>query len=68
VEREYALSVTEPGERRYDLVVGAVQHQSYRDMDPGRLAALLAPGGTLADLKGMWRDRDLGQEVDRWTL
>ncbi|MES2119089.1 MAG: nucleotide sugar dehydrogenase [Pseudomonadota bacterium] len=68
VEREYALSVTEPGERRYDLVVGAVQHHAYREMDPKRLAALLAPGGTLADLKGMWRDRDLGQEVDRWTL
>ena len=37
-------------------------------MDDAQLCALVAPGGTSADLKGIWRDRDLGPEVDRWTL
>ncbi len=68
VDREYGLKLTEPGQHRYDLVIGAVQHGDYRDMKAERLGALVAPGGTLADLKGMWRDVALPAEVDRWTL
>ncbi|MEJ7775835.1 MAG: nucleotide sugar dehydrogenase [Sphingomicrobium sp.] len=68
VLREHGLSVTQPGGRRYDLVVGAVAHRDYREMPADDLAALLAPGGTLADLRGMWRDRDLDPHFDRWTL
>jgi hypothetical protein len=30
--------------------------------------SLIAPGGTLADLKGMWRERSLDPTVDLWTL
>ena len=52
-------SVTEPDGRSYDLVVGAVAHREYRELADDRLAALVAPGGTLADLKGMWRERAL---------
>jgi hypothetical protein len=37
-------------------------------MADDQLAALVAPGGTLADLKGMWRDRSLDPNPDRWTL
>jgi len=29
---------------------------------------LVSPGGTLADIKGMWRDRELGEGIDRWSL
>jgi hypothetical protein len=29
---------------------------------------MVAPGGLLADLKGMWRDRELDPAVSRWTL
>ena len=68
VEREYGLRVTEVDGRRYDLVVVAVAHNPYRELDEDGLAALLAPGGTLADLKGMWRDRDFDPAIDRWTL
>ncbi len=42
---------------RYDLVVGAVAHRDYRELPDGRIEAMVAHGGTLADLKGMWRDR-----------
>jgi UDP-N-acetyl-D-galactosamine dehydrogenase len=54
--------------RKYDLVVGAVAHNAYREFDDEQLAELVAPGGTLADLKGMWRERKLPRGIDRWTL
>ena len=68
VEREHGLSVSDPDGRSYDLVIGAVAHREYRELPDGRLARLVAPGGMLADLKGMWRDRALGPAIDRWTL
>lgn len=68
IEREHGLTVTRPDGRSYDLVVGAVAHRDYREMPDERLAALVAPGGTLADLKGMWRERRLDPALDRWTL
>jgi len=68
VEREYGLKVTEPDGRRYDLVMGAVAHREYRELPDERLTALVADGGTLADLKGMWRGRTFPLEIDRWAL
>jgi len=68
IEREHGLKVTKPDGRRYDLVVGAVAHCDYRELPDERLSALVAPGGTLADLKGMWRGRVLDPALDRWTL
>jgi UDP-N-acetyl-D-galactosamine dehydrogenase len=60
--------VTEPDGQAYDLVVGAVAHREYRALADDRLASMIAPGGTLADLKGMWRERSLDPALDRWTL
>src|SRR4051794_30032891 len=68
IEREHGFQVTEPDGRSYDLVVGAVAHQQYRELADDRLVAMVAPGGTLADLRGMWRDRSLDPAIDRWTL
>src|SRR3954452_17632498 len=68
VEREFGLKVCDPDGRSYDLVVGAVPHDEYRELPDDRLRALVADGGTLADLKGMWRDRSLDGAIDRWTL
>jgi UDP-N-acetyl-D-galactosamine dehydrogenase len=68
VEHEYGIGVSELDGRSYDLVVGAVAHADYRALTADRLQALVAPAGTLADLKGMWRTLQLGPEIDRWTL
>jgi UDP-N-acetyl-D-galactosamine dehydrogenase len=68
VEEEYGIKLTEPNGETYDLVVGAVAHQDYRDLSVERLAGLLAAGGTLADLKGIWRDRAAASGMDYWTL
>jgi len=32
------------------------------------LRQLVAEGGTLADLKGMWRNRHFDSAIDRWAL
>lgn len=68
VGREHRLTLVEPGEERFDLVVGAVAHQAYRTLEPKRLEAMVNPGGTLADLRGMWRSAEFDSKVDRWTL
>jgi len=68
IEREHGYKSTTPDGRSYDLVVGAVAHQEYCQLDDDRLSGLVSAGGTLADLKGMWRDRQLDASVDRWTL
>ncbi|MCY7339136.1 MAG: nucleotide sugar dehydrogenase [Sphingomonas bacterium] len=67
-EREYGLKLIELNGDRYDLVVAAVAHGAYRDMADERLIELVAPGGTLADLKGIWRDRTFEGAIDRWSL
>ncbi len=68
VESEYDLKLVSPGSRAFDLVIGAVAHQDYRAMSDRALGDLVAEGGTLADLKGMWRDRALGPAIERWQL
>ena len=68
LRREHGLELTQLDGRRYDLVIGAVPHQAYRDMSDDQLAAMLNPNGTLADIKGVWRDRKLGPAIDRWSL
>ncbi len=52
----------------YDLVVAAVAHDEYRALDDAQLAGLVSQGGTLADLKGIWRTRELPAAIDRWAL
>ena len=64
---DHGLNLIEPDGRSYDLVIGAVAHREYRDLPAERLAGLVKSGGTLADIKGMWRDRDV-EGVDRWSL
>lgn len=51
----------------HDIVFAAVPHRAYRELTDGAIAGLVRAGGLVADLKGIWRDRDLGA-LDRWTL
>jgi UDP-N-acetyl-D-galactosamine dehydrogenase len=68
VDREYGLALTEPDGEAFDLVIVAVGHRDYRELSEDRIQAMVAPGGTLADIKGIWRDRALDSSIDRWTL
>ncbi|SMF62266.1 nucleotide sugar dehydrogenase [Allosphingosinicella indica] len=65
---EYGVSLDADGLAGvYDMVIAAVPHQMYRGLDAGKIRRLINEGGTLADLKGVWRDHDLG-DIDRWSL
>jgi UDP-N-acetyl-D-galactosamine dehydrogenase len=50
----------------YDCVVGAVPHRAYVAFSAETFAALVRPGGLVADIKGMWRD--LALPFARWQL
>jgi len=68
-QHEYGLTPDPAAlDRSYDAVVAAVPHRVYRDMAPDRLAALVGGEGLVADIKGMWRGRDLPPGVARWTM
>ena len=68
VAREYGLPLVKLDGRRYDMVIGAVPHRDYAALKAADLEALVEPGGTIADLKGMWRSLPLHSALDRWTL
>jgi UDP-N-acetyl-D-galactosamine dehydrogenase len=68
LERSFGLRSAALDVGSWDLVIGAVAHREYRDLPDAQLQELVAPGGTLADLRGMWRNRSLDAGVDRWTL
>jgi UDP-N-acetyl-D-glucosamine/UDP-N-acetyl-D-galactosamine dehydrogenase len=63
-----ALAPALDGLGRFNAVVGAVAHASYRALGPGMFEALLEPGGLVADIKGIWRDLRLPEGVRRWEL
>ena len=52
---------------RYDLVLVAVPHAAYGELDDSKVAGLVAEGGLLADLKNLYAGRAL-PGVERWTL
>lgn len=65
---EYGLDLDADAlSRRYDLVLAAVAHDDYVALGDDAVAGLVADGGLLADLKGIWRGRDLGSAA-RWSL
>ena len=62
-QHEYGLKLSENAlGGTYDLVLLAVSHREYLALGADALHAMVAPGGTLADLKGA-----LGAAAD-WTL
>jgi UDP-N-acetyl-D-galactosamine dehydrogenase len=68
-EHEYGLSLDRDAlQRRYDVVLAAVPHRSYRAMGASSIAALANDGALIADLKGIWRDAPLPPDLDRWSL
>ena len=52
----------------YAAVIGAVPHSAYKALQPADFKRLVAPGGLVADLKGMWRDLEISEGLRRWTF
>jgi UDP-N-acetyl-D-galactosamine dehydrogenase len=65
---EYGIELDRDAlDRSYDLVFAAVPHDEYRTLADERLGSLVAKGGLLGDLKGLFAGRAL-PGVQRWTL
>ena len=52
----------------FDCLVAAVAHNEYRALADEDFVRLVRPGGLIADVKGIWRDRALPGNVRRWQL
>ena len=63
-----ALAPRLPEGKRFDCVVGAVAHDEYRAFTSATLAAMVKPGGLVADIKGLWRGLTLPSTLRRWEL
>ncbi|MGH6932543.1 MAG: nucleotide sugar dehydrogenase [Dongiaceae bacterium] len=50
----------------FDCLVAAVPHDAYRGLAAADLARLAAPGGLVADLKGIWSGLALPPALRRW--
>jgi UDP-N-acetyl-D-glucosamine/UDP-N-acetyl-D-galactosamine dehydrogenase len=53
---------------KYACVIGAVPHDDYRNLSADKIVAMVAPGGLVADIKGMWRKMELPDGYHRWQL
>jgi UDP-N-acetyl-D-glucosamine/UDP-N-acetyl-D-galactosamine dehydrogenase len=62
------LDLASPDGRAFDLVIGAVAHDDYRKLTAKQLGAMLNSGGTLADIKGIWRGLELEPSIQRCSL
>ncbi|MFO1190093.1 MAG: nucleotide sugar dehydrogenase [Alphaproteobacteria bacterium] len=54
--------------RGYDCVLGAVPHAAYARLGADAFQRMVAPGGLIADLKGMWRNQPVPQGLHVWRL
>jgi len=68
LRREHDLELKALDGGPYDLVVGAVPHEAFRELTADQVERLLKPGGLLADIKGMWRDHQFPSSLSRWSL
>ena len=57
-----------PGDKGYEAVIAAVPHHDYVALEPETLVSMVRPGGLIADIKGIWRDRQFPDTVRRWQL
>lgn len=66
---EYGISL-EPDalRKRYDIVLLAVPHAEFQAMTTEEICTLVTVQGTVADLKGAWRERRFPKNIKRWAL
>ena len=68
-ELEHGLKPDETAlQRRYDVVLAAVPHNSYRAWSPAEVQKLVAEGGLLADPHGLWRGAAFAGTLETWTF
>jgi UDP-N-acetyl-D-galactosamine dehydrogenase len=66
VKHEYGYGLVQNPKGPYSAVFVAVSHRSFVEMTEADFAELLANGGILADLKGLFRNRF--RTFEYWSL
>lgn len=68
-QHEYGIELENDAlSRRYDVVLAAVPHEEFRIMAAQDIRGLVNVDGCVADLKGIWRRLDIGEDLSRWSL
>ena len=69
-QHEYGISLMEGlgGLAGYDALVGAVSHAEYAKFGNEDFTRLVKAGGLIADIKGMWRGKQVPAGLERWSL
>jgi UDP-N-acetyl-D-galactosamine dehydrogenase len=68
-DREHGIALNgEALGSRYDVVIAAVPHRAYRELPTQAIESMVGEKGLVADLHGIWRERMLGDGLERWSL
>lgn len=66
VKHEYGFALTEKPDNDYDVVIAAVCHTKYMNLDEDYFASITKPHALIADLKGMYRNKISNRKY--WSL
>lgn len=66
VEHEYNIKLTEKIGSNYDVVIVAVSHKEYKDLDESYFKSIMKSDGILIDVKNMYRDKV--SDLTYWSL
>lgn len=66
VKHEYGFELTETPANDYDVVIAAVCHTQYMNLDEDYFASITKPHALIADLKGMYRNKISNRKY--WSL
>lgn len=66
VNKEYGLTLKDKPAGKYDVVIVAINHEQYLNLDEDYFANLLDKKGILVDIKGIYRDKI--KKFTYWSL
>jgi UDP-N-acetyl-D-glucosamine/UDP-N-acetyl-D-galactosamine dehydrogenase len=66
MQEEYGFGLTKGPDGKYDAIIVAVNHQEYTGLPESWFAGHTNPGGILADIKGIYRNKI--SELTYWSL
>ncbi len=67
VENEYQLCLQDKEEENYDLVLLAVGHKEYHNLDHNYFKTILSPNGIIADLKSILPE-EIRKSFNYWSM
>ena len=66
LEHEYGFTLTDKEDNDYDVVIVAVPHKSYKQLDDAYFSSITKHHALIADLKGLYRNKISNRHY--WSL